>query len=925
MTMSFVFSQTFPLALPTQVQVQTVPPPEHTDPIIQCVIDGNLKKLKKLINRNRDINGLYPCAIWGDYITPLMAAVRSEKEDTCTFLLKNGADPNKPSRFGWRSLHYVSHSTLSILRKLLEAKAYPDEIPGEATTPLQNAVQMDRADIVKELIMAGAFPDGNYGKNPEVDEKLVEIITHFATKSEDFLIMKIFFDFKHLVLRKSPKEVFEHFRKDLFKEHPITHLTLVDFFFRNEEYQQICIKFLKESQKLDSYIEETIERFSRIPPRAQWNAVNSLNVVFCIVKEVSVEDSLKIIPKLLKYLSSEILGKEVRDELRMNIIKLLYIITQKTLGKRDGWDSTLAMSLYKGVLPFTNSVHHSSLRTLTYAILANLFAFECIPPAMASSGVTSVPEVVLSKAEVGMDEDLKEKLRSLNTALQSPPGAALQPANVVIEESKSFSLSMKKKQKKKKKKPKQSQLPTQEERSGCPSGLEDKSISNTDSDHELGKSVQESGSINDDLSKEIRTSVSESTTAQRQWYEISVRWKSQLQKFVSLSANEVYKVGSINLAVNENFRIAKGSDGTEVYLGLRDDGTEVAIKRMLKSNYQVLKNECEFLRLPKLESPHIVRYIDFAEDENFGYLVLQLCEYTLDEYIKEHVPKDNTSVLKRIVYDILHSLSVLHNDDMKILHRDIKPQNVLIDVNGSARLADFGISRRLHWQETTLHTASVGTRCWMAQETLDEDARNAYKRSSDIQVAGMLIYYMLSGGHHPFGKGALCEANIFQGNYCLDQVEDEVAKDLIEWMIQKDPNKRPRIDETLAHPYFWEPEQRVEYLKKMGNQKEVQNYSDASDELLQNINEYTHGRSFAQWKSKLPAELIQKLEGKKKGYPENTLGLLRFIRNLHEHYPTDAEALDLMATFPDLFSSVYKFAKKMDWNSRPNLRKIFRK
>ncbi|XP_029108111.1 2-5A-dependent ribonuclease isoform X2 [Scleropages formosus] len=111
----------------------------------------------------------------------------------------------------------------------------------------------------------------------------------------------------------------------------------------------------------------------------------------------------------------------------------------------------------------------------------------------------------------------------------------------------------------------------------------------------------------------------------------------------------------------------------------------------------------------------------------------------------------------------------------------------------------------------------------------------------------------------------------------------------------------------------------------MGNQKEVQNYSDASDELLQNINEYTHGRSFAQWKSKLPAELIQKLEGKKKGYPENTLGLLRFIRNLHEHYPTDAEALDLMATFPDLFSSVYKFAKKMDWNSRPNLRKIFRK
>lgn len=57
------------------------------------------------------------------------------------------------------------------------------------------------------------------------------------------------------------------------------------------------------------------------------------------------------------------------------------------------------------------------------------------------------------------------------------------------------------------------------------------------------------------------------------------------------------------------------------------------------------------------------------------------------------------------------------------------------DVRGRARLADFGISRRLPKGQTTLHTSSAGTRCWMAKETLAEDADIPYKRSTDIQVS----------------------------------------------------------------------------------------------------------------------------------------------------------------------------------------------
>ena len=67
----------------------------------------------------------------------------------------------------------------------------------------------------------------------------------------------------------------------------------------------------------------------------------------------------------------------------------------------------------------------------------------------------------------------------------------------------------------------------------------------------------------------------------------------------------------------------------------------------------------------------------------------------------------------------------------------------------------------------------------------------------------MLIYYILSRRHHPFGEGPRCESNILDGKYNLDHVQDAVAKDLIERMINEVPSKRPTAEECLAHPFFW--------------------------------------------------------------------------------------------------------------------------
>ncbi|KAM9406578.1 uncharacterized protein ACWYII_026995 isoform 3-T14 [Salvelinus alpinus] len=673
-----------------------------------------------------------------------------------------------------------------------------------------------------------------------------------------------------------------------------------------EKYPQTAITWLNDSKKLDYYVEDVSRRLSTIRLEFMTGALKCLDGVVCAMKEIPNEVSLTLIPELVKLLSCK-----TEDYHMPLIVVILYGITQKTKDK-GRWSNSDLEKICKHIVPCTQREGYSSdLKMYAYALLADLYTFSCVPGYISSLGLTPVPEGLLNW---GRDENLKVKLRDLNMSLDRQHSVSKSAS----EDSKDSHLSETKKKKKKKKRRKA-------EKQDLPKEETDTQENNTCLAFNTSSTPVEESGLDECSSVKPFHPTTDTSPLQRKWHKVSKRWETQLEKLANMDESKVYKVGNLTLIHDDNyFRIAKGSDGTEVFLGLRDDGTEVAVKRMTRINYQVLKTEEEFLRLPKLDNPYIVRYVDFADDTFFGYLVLQLCEYTLDEYIKDHLPKDNPYVLKEIVHDVLSSLGVLHRKDTNILHRDIKPQNVLIDVNGRARLADFGISRQLTTEQTTVNTRSAGTKCWMARETLDEDSDIRYKRSTDIQVVGMLTYYILSGGHHPFGRGPRCESNILDGQYNLDNVVDEVAKDLIEWMINEDPKKRPTVEETLDHPYFWDEERRVEYLRRIGNEKEVRKYSDADPKLLEALKQSAMERTFCQWKSKLPSDLIKKMDGKKP-YPENMLGLLRFIRNLHEHYAEDLESVDLMKMFPDLFGCVYVLAKKRGWNSRPGLKNMFQR
>ena len=140
------------------------------------------------------------------------------------------------------------------------------------------------------------------------------------------------------------------------------------------------------------------------------------------------------------------------------------------------------------------------------------------------------------------------------------------------------------------------------------------------------------------------------------------------------------------------------------------------------------------------------------------------------------------------------------------LHRDLKPSNVLVDVDGHMRLADFGISRVLNEDESTVHTNGEGTEGWMPAEVIEgknQGIAERYKRKSDVHVSGMIAFFILTKGEHPFCPHSERMSNIGKGKPVnLHILEDLEARGFISRLIHRYIDKRPYIDQALEHPFI---------------------------------------------------------------------------------------------------------------------------
>ena len=274
--------------------------------------------------------------------------------------------------------------------------------------------------------------------------------------------------------------------------------------------------------------------------------------------------------------------------------------------------------------------------------------------------------------------------------------------------------------------------------------------------------------------------------------------------------DDVERIGTVRTCTSDNsFLIAQGSHGTCVYLGIDDDDNPVAVKRVLTSTkaYSLsVEKEAEHLRLlQSRRSEYIVNYRHFELGNPFSYVIIDLCEDNLVDFVQQNDKGYLETQGPVLITEILTGLSILHSGQEKILHMDLKPENILVDSGGHMRLADFGISKILGNNQTTIKTGSKGTPGWMAAESLPKksDQEGRFKRKSDIQVVGMISFYVLTKGEHPFGDTYRRTSNIIDGKPVdLEKLTNATARDFVEWLIQHSPKHRPYAEEALQHRFL---------------------------------------------------------------------------------------------------------------------------
>ena len=142
----------------------------------------------------------------------------------------------------------------------------------------------------------------------------------------------------------------------------------------------------------------------------------------------------------------------------------------------------------------------------------------------------------------------------------------------------------------------------------------------------------------------------------------------------------------------------------------------------------------------KLSHPNVVSVIDAGEDGGHPYIVF---EYVEGETLKQRIDRvgalDPQEALAYAI-EIARGLTVAHARNM--VHRDIKPQNVLIDAEGRAKLTDFGISRQLEQDGMTATGRVLGTTDYVAPE---QAMGHGVDPRSDIYSLGVVLYEMLIG------------------------------------------------------------------------------------------------------------------------------------------------------------------------------------
>ncbi|XP_062372767.1 cyclin-dependent kinase-like 2 isoform X2 [Sardina pilchardus] len=280
--------------------------------------------------------------------------------------------------------------------------------------------------------------------------------------------------------------------------------------------------------------------------------------------------------------------------------------------------------------------------------------------------------------------------------------------------------------------------------------------------------------------------------------------------------------------------VGEGSYGMVLKCRNRDTGKIVAVKKFLeseddKSVKKIALREIKMLK--QLRHENLVSLLEVCKRRRRWYLVFEFVDRNLLDELEFHSSGLEKNRCRTYLYQILRALSYCHQHN--IIHRDVKPENVLVSQQGVVKLCDFGFARTLALPGEA-YTDYVATRWYRAPELLVGDPK--YGKAVDIWAVGCLFMEMLSGEplfpgdsdidqlyhiircigsltprhqemfyRNPLFSGVSLPENLHTNTHTLDMrfpTLTQSAASLAKECLQIDPDNRPCCVDLQQHEYF---------------------------------------------------------------------------------------------------------------------------
>jgi serine/threonine protein kinase len=255
----------------------------------------------------------------------------------------------------------------------------------------------------------------------------------------------------------------------------------------------------------------------------------------------------------------------------------------------------------------------------------------------------------------------------------------------------------------------------------------------------------------------------------------------------------------------------------------------VAIKCVLRKDLPPADDAAiydEVAILSSLNHPHIIPLIDFFDEKDCYFIVMELMSGG-DLFDRIGKKKSYSEADARdLVVKMLKSVAYCHG--RKVAHCDMKPKNLLLmsdDNDSYIKLADFGFAARVH--EPRSLTKQCGTPFFVSPEIL---MRKGYDQQSDMWSVGCIVYLLLSG-NLPFMGRSQKELfrKIVSGKYEFDEDEwqgvSDDAKDLVRRMLVLDPDKRITAAAAVRHDWLKASRDRLGLISLQGTSQRLKTFN----------------------------------------------------------------------------------------------------